>query len=185
MHPRKLTPEIVADLYDAAIDEHSWPQFSAVVGKATGIPAVSVWLTQSNRVIDASMAEAYRPFLPPYLEHFGKLDPWAGSLARKPLDTVMLAYEHIRENELVKTEFYNDFARLGGMFRPIGVRMQLAPGVFATMGSEMPFAKLSSSRRISGASSGCCLTSSGRCSCASAVSRSSGKRGCTLLRSMP
>ena len=141
MHPRKLTPEIVADLYDAAIDEHSWPQFSAVVGKATGIPAVSVWLTQSNRVIDASMAEAYRPFLPPYLEHFGKLDPWAGSLARKPLDTVMLAYEHIRENELVKTEFYNDFARLGGMFRPIGVRMQLAPGVFATMGSEMPFAR--------------------------------------------
>jgi DNA-binding CsgD family transcriptional regulator/PAS domain-containing protein len=87
------------------------------------------------------MAEVYRPFLPPYLEHFGKLDPWAGSLARKPLDTVMLAYEHIRENELVKTEFYNDFARLGGMFRPIGVRMRLAPGVFATMGSEMPFAK--------------------------------------------
>jgi hypothetical protein len=35
MHPSKLTPEIVADLYDAAIDEHSWPQFSAVVGKAT------------------------------------------------------------------------------------------------------------------------------------------------------
>jgi DNA-binding CsgD family transcriptional regulator/PAS domain-containing protein len=141
MHPRKLTPEIVADLYEAAIDEHYWPQFSAVVGKATGIPAVSVWLTQNNRVIDASMAEAYRPFLQPYLEHFGKLDPWAGSLARKPLDTVMLAYEHIRENELVKTEFCNDFARLGGMFRPIGVRMQLAPGVFATMGSEMPFAK--------------------------------------------
>jgi DNA-binding CsgD family transcriptional regulator len=141
MHPRKLTPEIIADLYDAAIEEQSWPQFSAVVGKATGIPAVSVWLTQNNRVIDASMAEAYRPFLPPYLEHFGKLDPWAGSLARKPLDAVMLAYEHIRENELVKTEFYNDFARRGGMFRPIGVRMRLGPGVFATMGSEMPFAK--------------------------------------------
>jgi len=141
MHPRKFTPEIVADLYDAAIEEGSWPQFSAVIGKATGIPAVSVWLTQNDRVIDASMAEVYRPLLPPYLEHFGKLDPWAGSLARKPLDTVMLAYEHIRENELVKTEFYNDFARLGGMFRPIGVRMQLASGVFATMGSEMPFAK--------------------------------------------
>jgi DNA-binding CsgD family transcriptional regulator/PAS domain-containing protein len=134
-------PDLIADIYAAALDEQTWPQFSTFVGKAAGIEAVSVWLTDHGRITDSSMAPIYAPFMAPYREHFGTLDPWAAGLARNRPEAVMLACEHIREAELEKSEFYNDFARRGGMYRPIGVRLRLAPHVYATMGSENPFAK--------------------------------------------
>jgi DNA-binding CsgD family transcriptional regulator/PAS domain-containing protein len=133
--------DLIADIYAAAIDEDGWPEFSTLIGKATGIEAVSVWVTENGLITDASVPEIYRPFAGAYKERFAKVDPWAGSLARNPLETIMLGSEHMREDELVKTEFYNDFARPGGMFRPMGVKMRLAPDVYATMGSENPFAK--------------------------------------------
>lgn len=136
-----LRPDLIADIYAAALDEGEWPRFSTLVGKAAGIEAVSVWLTQNSTIIDTSMAPMYASLLGPYREHFGKLDPWATGLTRHPTEKVMLAYEHIREDDLQKTEFYHDFARPGGMFRPIGVKMRLAPDVYATMGSENPFAR--------------------------------------------
>jgi DNA-binding NarL/FixJ family response regulator len=134
-------PDLIADIYAAALDDQTWPQFSTLVGKAAGIEAVSVWLTDHGRISDSSMAPIYAPFMEPYREHFGKLDPWAAGLARNRPEVIMLACEHIREADLEKSEFYNDFARRGGMYRPIGVRVCLAPQVYATMGSENPFAK--------------------------------------------
>jgi DNA-binding CsgD family transcriptional regulator len=139
--PGALRPNLIADIYAAALDEAEWPRFSTLVGKAAGIEAVSVWLTEKSNIIEASMAPMYASLLGPYREHFGKLDPWAAGLGRHPTEKVMLAYEHIREDDLQKTEFYHDFARPGGMFRPIGVKMRLAPDVYATMGSDNPFAK--------------------------------------------
>lgn len=136
-----LTPDLIADLYAAAVDDELWPQFSTLLGKATGIEAVSVWVTERGQYVDFSVAGVFKTFVGSYREHFGRLDPWAASLARTPTETVMIGYEHMREDELVKTEFYNDWARHGGMYRPIGVKMRLTPEISATMGSDNPFAK--------------------------------------------
>jgi DNA-binding CsgD family transcriptional regulator/PAS domain-containing protein len=103
---------------------------------------MGVWIAANGQIAEISLAEIWRPMGAVYKERFSTIDPWAGSLARAPLETIMLGYEHLRENELIKTAFYNEFARAGGMFRPMGVKMQLSPSVFATIGSDMPWSKL-------------------------------------------
>lgn len=137
----RLNHDLIADLYAAAIDDELWPSFMTLLGKVTGIEAVSVWVTDRGKFVDLSVADAFAPQIATYQQHFGRLDPWAASLARHPPETVMIGYEHMPEDQLVRTEFYNDWARIGGMFRPIGAKMRLAPGVHAIMGSDSPSAK--------------------------------------------
>ncbi|HEU5018686.1 MAG TPA: helix-turn-helix transcriptional regulator [Pseudolabrys sp.] len=136
-----LSPDAIADLYDAAADGERWAGFSELVGKAAGISHVSVWTIEDGRMRDASVAESLRGWEESYRAHFSKSDPWAASMLRAPSGTVMLGCEHMREDELVKTEFYNDFARPGGMFRPMGAKLSLAPGVTAVIGSDLLWSK--------------------------------------------
>lgn len=133
--------DLIGDLYAAAVEETLSPAFTTLLEKATGIATVSLWVTENGEFVDMNIASGYAPLVPAYREHFGKIDPWAASLARNPLESVMLGSEHLPEKDLLTSEFYNDWARQGGMFRPIGVRMRLAPGVYATMGSDNPFAR--------------------------------------------
>lgn len=135
------TAELIAGLYEKAVAEDGWEAFSELVGKAAGIENVAVWITDHGEISDISLAENWRPLADSYRQYYRSIDPWAKSLAAAPLETAMLGYEHLREDELVKTEFYNDWARHGGMFRPLGVKMRLAPDVYATIGSDLPYAK--------------------------------------------
>jgi len=137
-----LSADLIADIYQAAVDDTRWPDFAMLVGKAARIEHTGVWITDGGEVIDISLADIWRSFGGSYKERFAGLDPWASSLARAPLERVMLGNEHLREDELVKTEFFNEFARPGGMFRPMGVRMQLSPGIYSTIGSDLPWSKL-------------------------------------------
>jgi len=132
---------LIADLYEKALAEDGWDAFSGLVGKAAGIENVAVWITDHGEISDISLAENWRPLADSYRQYYRTIDPWAKSLAAAPLETPMLGYEHLREDELVRTEFYNDWARHGGMFRPLGVKMRLAPNVHATIGSDLPYAK--------------------------------------------
>jgi DNA-binding CsgD family transcriptional regulator/PAS domain-containing protein len=132
---------LIGELYAAAVEDTLAPAFTSLLERATGIATVSLWITDKGEFVDMNIAGGFAPLVPSYREHFGKIDPWAASLARQPPETIMLGSEHLPEKELLRTEFYNDWARHGGMFRPLGVRMRLGPGVYATMGSENPFAR--------------------------------------------
>jgi len=134
--------DLIAAIYQAAVDDARWPDFAMLVGRAARIQHTGVWITENEEVIDISLAEIWRSLGAAYKERFAGMDPWANSLARAPLERVMLGYEHLREDELVKTEFFNEFAQPGGMFRPMGVRMQLSPGVYSTIGSDLPWSRL-------------------------------------------
>lgn len=135
------TPEMIADLYEAAVDNERWPNFCKLIGKAAGIDDIAVWVTEDDQIKEFSIVDTWSAWQQPYAEYFSKIDPWAASIKRAPAGRVMLGYEHMREDELLKTEFYHDFARPGGMFRPMGMRLQLAPGTFAIVGSDLPAAK--------------------------------------------
>lgn len=141
MTPSRPSPDTIADLYEAAVDNDRWPDFCKLIGKAAGIEDIAVWLTEDGRITEFSIVDTWREWQQPYAEYFSKIDPWAASIKRAPPGRVMLGYEHMREDDLLKTEFYSDFARPGGMFRPMGMRLQLAPGTFATVGSDLPAAR--------------------------------------------
>jgi hypothetical protein len=55
-----LSAELIADIYQAAVDDTRWPDFAMLVGKAARIEHTGVWITENEEVIDISLAEIWR-----------------------------------------------------------------------------------------------------------------------------
>ena len=135
----------VGDIYEAAVDDESWPRFARILADAVGAPTSAVWIWDRAQVRDLTVTEDGLDTDRPYRAHFWRLDPWQAAARREPLERIWLGSEIFSEQTLVRTEFYNDFARNFGLFRPMAVNMELAPGVFATASLERP-----GSRRLFG-----------------------------------
>ncbi len=136
-----LSPDLIGDIYEAAIDDEGWRGFARRLAGAAGAPTSAVWICDRGQVLDLTVTEDGSKTDLPYRQHFWKLDPWQGKMLQMPSDQVWLGSEVFPEHDLVRTEFYNDFARHFGLFRPMAVTMQLAPGVFATASLERPGSK--------------------------------------------
>ena len=128
-----ISAEQIADIYEAAVDDARWPSMAKIVTAAAGIPSGSVWIVQDGAVTDFSITNDGKAAQAPYLAHYNKLDVWNQGLMRGPWEVPRLGYENFPERELFKTEFYNDFARHYGMFRPMGAMVRLGPKTFATV----------------------------------------------------
>jgi DNA-binding CsgD family transcriptional regulator/PAS domain-containing protein len=131
----------IADIYEAALDDALWPALGGIVARAAAAPTSAIWIVENGLVTDLSVTEDGRDTDVPYREHFWRLDPWQRRVLAMPPDRVRLGYEVFPEAELVKTEFYNDFARRFGLMRPMAATIRLTPGVFATAGLERPGAR--------------------------------------------
>jgi DNA-binding CsgD family transcriptional regulator/PAS domain-containing protein len=133
-----LSPDVIADIYEAAIDDERWPAIAQIVASATGVPTAGVWFVDQGQLQDLALTEDALATYGPYTEHYVKLDQWQRGLISGPWDQVRLGYELFPERELKKTEFYNDFARGNGLFRPMCAVMHLARGTFATVSVNLP-----------------------------------------------
>lgn len=134
MAPRDLPADVIADIYEAALDDERWPSIAEiVVAQAVGISSGSIWIVEDGQIVDFAITEDAKEAQGPYLAHYSKFDVWNQGLLRGPWEKARLGYENFSERELLKTEFYNDFARHYGMFRPMGAVTRLARGAFATV----------------------------------------------------
>ncbi len=122
------------------IEPHRWGEFANVLAGATGLEAVGVWTVDNAQLAEISLSGAMSLSEAPYVEHFHKIDPWQRALSRAPMGSVFISAEHLPEEELIRGEFYNDFARHHGLIRPMGALMPLASGVVASIAVERPFA---------------------------------------------
>ncbi len=138
MNREALSADLIADIYEAAIDDERWPAIAGIVATATGMPSAGVWFIDDGQVRDISLTEDIRATQQPYLAHFAKLDMWQRGLFRGPWERPRVGYELFSERDLVKTEFYNDFARRAGMFRPMGAVIRLARNSFAIVATNRP-----------------------------------------------
>jgi len=133
-----LSADLIADLYEAAVDDACWPRLAQVVASAARTSGTAVWIVDRGQILDFSATDDLLPTQGPYLSHYGKLDPWQQGLLTGAWDQVRLGAETFPERELVKTEFYNDFARPNGILRPMGAMMRLGGGAFATVAANRP-----------------------------------------------
>jgi DNA-binding CsgD family transcriptional regulator/PAS domain-containing protein len=139
MKRARLTPAVVAGFYEAAFEPRGIVHIPELIGRLTGADSVGLWITEGGRIVDMAVSDTLRDTHGPYVAHFHRLDPWLAGTLRN-LDKVVLGSEAFSERELVKTEFYNDFARQAGLFRPMGGAIRLTPGVQAGFGIQQPFA---------------------------------------------
>ena len=140
MKRARVTPGLVAEFYEAAFEPRGITHIPALIGRLTGADSVGLWITEGGRIVDMAVSDTLRETHAPYVAHFHKLDPWGPGTLRN-LDKVVLGSEAFSERDLIKTEFYNDFARRAGLFRPMGGAIRLSPGVQAGFGVQQPFAR--------------------------------------------
>lgn len=119
MGSKNPTPELIADLFDAATDDSAWAALAAKIAGLVGVEGGAVMLVQDGEIVDMSITANIHAVSGPYQSYYNKLDPWRVRAPLVPAGVVMLSSEIFPERELVKTEFYNDFARSFGMRRPL------------------------------------------------------------------
>jgi DNA-binding CsgD family transcriptional regulator len=136
-----VTPEFIADLYAAALEPEGLQGLTDLVAVASNAEVAGIWMVENGNIADIAMTAAGRESLGPYMAHYHKLDLWQANARRMPMGRAYLAYEHTAEDKLLRTEFYNDFARPFGIKRPLGAVVQLQPGVVATVSIERLQAK--------------------------------------------
>ncbi len=133
-----LPAELIGDIYEAAIDDDRWPGYRAT-RRQSDRNAERWRLVYRSRSTAGHVFDRRRPgdagALPRPLRQARQ---WRQGLLRGPWDRPRVGYELFPERDLLKTEFYTDFARRAGMHRPMGAVLQLGGGAFATVATNRP-----------------------------------------------
>jgi DNA-binding CsgD family transcriptional regulator/PAS domain-containing protein len=141
MTKKTSSADRIAGIYAAAVGRAGLEPLADIVSAAMGVDSTGLWVIDNGRIADMATSAMLRETERPYLAHFHRLDPWHfASLGH--LDRVVLGCELLPERDLLKTEFYNDFARPAGLFRPMGATVRLASGTLAVFGIEQPRTRL-------------------------------------------
>lgn len=126
---------MVADLFEAAMRVDGLSLIAAIIRKATGLPTTSAWLLERGEIVDMSLTDDIREAQAAYIAYYHKLDPWQRDGQLYP---DQIRSESIHARELVRTEFYNDFARKLGMMNPLGMVLRIGPESLASFGLNRP-----------------------------------------------
>lgn len=126
---------LIAELYEAAVEPNGLELMSDLVRQALEIDSAGFWLIQDGNIVEMANTPDIRASEPAYLARYHAFDPWTHRDPER-FDLVTLGSELFDERKLVETEFYNDFARHYGMFRPMGTTIALGEGTLANVAAN-------------------------------------------------
>lgn len=137
----EVSPEFVAELFEAALDDEVWARISARVARACGVGGGAMIVMRGPELLDISVTENIFSSAGPYESYYKLIDPWRTRALPAPAGSVRLSSELFPEEELVRSEFYNDFARKVGMFRPLNAYVRVDEATVLSVGVEEPYAR--------------------------------------------
>ncbi len=126
---------LIAQLYEAAVEQNGLELMSELVRQALDIDSAGFWLIQDGNIVEMANTPDIRASEPAYLARYHAFDPWTHRDPER-FGLVTLGSELFDEQKLVITEFYNDFARHYGMFRPMGTTIPLGETTFANVAAN-------------------------------------------------
>lgn len=138
LHP---DPNFVADIFDTVVSDDGWARSASVVAAALGVDQAAIVVNRSSALPDVSVTPDIIEFIGRYEVRYQGLDPWAERRRLIRPRGAVLANELFPEEQLVKTEFYNDYARQIGMFRPMTTDVITPAGHEVEIGAEQPFSR--------------------------------------------
>ncbi len=116
---------LIGLIYEAALDPRRWPAFLQSYADTVNAPS-AVLLYHDVRAhrggVSASVGINPRA-LQKYNEHFATIDPWINSAERRGLlraGAVLIGEALVPRPQLVRSEYYNDFAKDYGLCRILG-----------------------------------------------------------------
>lgn len=135
-----IAEDLLDAIYQAAVDPDAFDALATRLGRAGGYESALVMLRQGLNLVDASMM-IEPSYIEQYLAYYGRIDPYGAAVLRQPLDVVSVGQEIIGDAEFLETEFYRDFARYQGIFRPMGVTMAVGEDLRLSFGVNRPRAQ--------------------------------------------
>lgn len=131
-----------ADIFEAALSDDGWRGAAGLVARTLGAGQAAIVVNRNGALPDVSVTSDIMDFKDRYDLRYQQLDPWAERRRRLMAKGVLLASELFSEEQLVRTEFYNDYARHVGMFRPMTADLVTPAGHMLEIGAERPFSEL-------------------------------------------
>ncbi|MFY9290215.1 MAG: hypothetical protein WAP03_05920 [Methylorubrum rhodinum] len=123
--------EVIAAIYGAASEPDGLSRIAYTLRTYLDVDSAGIWFVDRGGIVDIIQTADIAESVEPYLQYYRTLDPWTAS--RKTPGRVYLGSDTVDEAGLLRSEFYNDFARHFGMVRPMGLVLDLEPGSIATL----------------------------------------------------
>lgn len=118
---------LIRKLYDAVLQEESWPSFLEGLARAVRADAVALVAATTDGTVlrevtfDLGTDPSARR---DYLDYYADLDPWARAGALdEPVGAVAVSERFVSESSLARTEFYNDYYRPNGWHHGFGAKL--------------------------------------------------------------
>ncbi|GJD49220.1 hypothetical protein OPKNFCMD_1950 [Methylobacterium crusticola] len=128
----RLRANQIAAIYAAASEADALDRITAVIREALDVDSVGIWMIENGRIAELTLTEDIVASAADYLAYYQTLDPWGGAQPRLS-NRALLGSDFVSEESLLRSEFYNDFARHYGMLRPLGIVLDVAPGLRASL----------------------------------------------------
>ncbi len=132
---------LVERLYDAALDGALWPGMAPAIAAHfnAGSGALQVRNPALGMVERVSVTSNYSPSLQAaYIAHYWRLDLWAERGAKLGFSKALESRDIIRDEDLVRTEFYNDWLRPLDLFYITGGALRLDDSHISFLGIHRP-----------------------------------------------
>jgi DNA-binding CsgD family transcriptional regulator/PAS domain-containing protein len=79
----RLTPDLIAELYDAALEPDGLGRIPNLIGQLAGIDEVSLCIMENGRVIDVALSDTLRETQAPGLAEFHPIESSSGPVAER------------------------------------------------------------------------------------------------------
>lgn len=115
----RVIAELIALLYEAAIDPHAWQEFLKRFADAIGSTTSALFFQDhSSSQGQITAAHSYDPvYLRQYAAHFAGVNVWLQRMAAQTKSgDIRKSQDACSDSELLRTEFYNDWLRPQDLF---------------------------------------------------------------------
>ncbi len=133
--PRRARADLIADIYDAALDPDAWPRFAAPFAEALDRKTAFFWIGESGRLIEGAVYGMPASALERYVAYYGQIDPWAAAAIDRRLALhAAIGSDLVPERRFLEGEFYFDYARGYDTIDAAGAAVPLGHGRVGVLG---------------------------------------------------
>jgi DNA-binding CsgD family transcriptional regulator len=138
MEQARAVEDLIGGIYDAAADPELWSNAIGQIVEATGCRTGVFY--EHDLATHQSQPLGFHQFNPEFMQeyvaHYGALDPWNARVMNWPVGVAAPTYVLMSEDDLRRTEFYQDYLRRTGAFYGLGGLVERADGRIAVFGVQ-------------------------------------------------
>ncbi|MGH6735808.1 MAG: helix-turn-helix transcriptional regulator [Methyloceanibacter sp.] len=127
--------DLIADIYEAALDPESWPGFAAPFAKALDRQTAFFWIGDAGRITQGATHGLPADAMSRYVAYFKEVDLWgAAAIDRRLSLKAAMGSELVPHRRFMNSEFYFDYARTYDTVDAVGGLVPLGRGRIGVLG---------------------------------------------------